>query len=232
MSVYFNFLHRASDPVMGVDDMQNVLIYFFTEIHPTMNQQPEFIRFRNAVWESRHLIFENPQFVHWMISNLRNNWKRLHENELRSQIIMFMYHFIWVFTGTGIREYLESIRGTYSIETAYAEARWNSELHGLITCRAPFLGDDELPHRLEAVIGELENRLIMFNELPEREAMLNRAVSAPHIANHTSIRDMPTEVMRRIIAFSQVSNINSSRAPSADEIRNYIRRLPVWREFH
>jgi hypothetical protein len=209
MSYYHDILDLPPNPpMMSVENMQRVFMYFFNEIHPTMSQNPDFIKFRNGVWLMRRAIFENPFFSHWMMDELQSNWQLLHLDQCRDHIIVFVYFyvraFMWYYPEIDpIVQMLE--KGIYSEPQPNAREVLQREVRWYMTEDTPFLIADKLTNfRVNN-----PNALAMFGhrtmDLVPRGRVSNAAQDS---RPRTLLSDLNYEIEKTLKAFYRVTQRN------------------------
>jgi hypothetical protein len=216
-------------PLVRKETMQEAIIYFLTEIHPTL-QHPYFVKFRNAIWERKSWFFENPVVVRWMLNHMRSYWSGFETEGFQEGILAFFYYHVGVVAGGPYREEDLQVLTNPSLTDVQQQAKyqaWNVLLNHRMMIFPGYTDIAQLVPEMHWVNDGLEGTIRAFYRNPERTAMFYRAARRPG----NGFLALPRENLQRIMDFYITIDIPQTGGPNPQEVRDYIMGLPVWNEF-
>ena len=219
-------MNSNSQPL--IERMQEAIIYFLTEIHPTL-QDPEFVKFRNAIWMQRSWFFENPVVARWMLNHLRLDWYRFDVQGLREEMLLFFSYHIGVVTGgpETDREFEALINQSLTPGQQQSKVQqWNTRLGLQHITNSRFHTITDLVREVFRVNELIEERLHDYYHSSDRDAIL----SCAERHNGVGFLKLPVDILHQIKRDSLRVNIPRSGGPNPLEVREYIMGLRVWSE--
>jgi len=213
-------------PLVRKETMQEAIIYFLTEIHPTVHH-PMLVKFRNAIWMQRHWFFENPVVVRWMLNHMRSRWYLFETRGFQEAInVFFNYHIGVVAGGPNAEEDLQVLTNPplTDAEQQIVYQRWNGLLNWSI---------DNFP--AWTTIPQLETEMRVTNDGIKRilEVFYRkqaRMFSYAALRNGNGFLRIPNEHLQSIRRNYLTVNIPETGGPNPQEVREYIMGLRVWSE--